>query len=149
MKESWGNTSLPNLSTEDLLRPDVNKIVANRRKARDIEWQEKQRQGLAKLDRETWTANQRRGMAEKRSQGTWQQNVREGAKKREAAMSKGQRLAVNKKTRATDAYKAAHRQGCADKIQKPQNLSHCEHCDRVIDNANYRRWHGPNCRHKK
>lgn len=39
-EEQWGNLTLPesDLSPEDLLRSDVNRIIANRRSAKDPDW---------------------------------------------------------------------------------------------------------------
>jgi hypothetical protein len=45
-------------------------------------------------------------------------------------------------------YKKSHKKESIDKLKNTIQLNkkQCPHCNKVIDSANYKRWHGNNCK---
>jgi hypothetical protein len=113
------------------------------------DWREAQKAGIqAKTQTDEWKENQLHGTRTVRASNTnWQKNVRDGAQKRENADSFN-RLELNRKVMQTEKWRKAQKEGSANRLSKPENLTECPHCDKVVDNANYKRWHGDNCKSK-
>ena len=160
---------LSNLAKEQVNDPawkEANKEGAEKRK-HDKNWQQNHRQALDKINKdesvskkrnkrikevsstEEWKANQLKGTHTKRANNeNWKKNVRAGAQKREDSNTFN-RKELNQEVLATDKWKIAQKQGSANRLKKPENLTTCPYCKKLVDNANYKRWHGDNCKMNK
>jgi hypothetical protein len=137
--------------TEDILNilPKNNNIkrgVNNAIQADNPEWKEKQKKGIVKkTNTKEWKDKQLNGTRTIRANGSWTENVKKGAIKREQENT-FDRKGLNKKIRESKKWKNAVKKGIKDRWKKPENLTECPHCNKLCDNANYKRWHGDNCK---
>lgn len=160
---------LSNLAKDQVNDPiwqEANKLGASKRKE-DSSWQRNHKKALDKINSdeeiskkrnkrikeisstEEWKSNQLKGTQTKRANNeSWQKNVRAGAQKREDANTFN-RKELNKKVLASEQWKIAQKQGAANRLKKEENLTTCPHCKKLVDNANYKRWHGDNCKMNK
>jgi hypothetical protein len=130
---------LPNNST-------INKGVANHINASNPEWQHAQKEGINRVAKtEEWKQNQKQGCAEIRSKGTWNENVRKAVRESELK-SRAKRIEKCKETMATQEWLDANKQRCIERYDNEENYTVCPHCNEKVDNANYTRWHGDNCK---
>ena len=159
---------LSNLAKEQVNDPvwqEANKEGAKKRKE-DSVWQQNHKHALDKINKDDtiskkrnkkikevtssdeWKKNQLHGTRTTRAKNEdWQKNVRAGAQKREDA-DNFNRKELNQEVMATDKWKIAQKQGSANRLKNPENLTTCPHCKKLVDNANYKRWHGDNCKIK-
>ena len=130
---------------------NIKKGVSNLLNANNPKWIEAQRKGMdEKSYTDEWRLNQLSGTRTIRANNQeWQQNVRAGATLREQNMGKQRRTELNREVMATEKWKKAHGAAMQDRWNKEENLSTCPHCGKIVDNANYKRWHGDNCKHKE
>lgn len=128
----------------------IKKGVANLVNATDPEWKKAQQIGIKKTSQsDEWKANQLEGTRTKRANNVnWQKNVVAGATKREQNMGKERRTELNRTIMASEKWKNAHAESMKDRWTNEENLTTCPHCGKKVDNANYKRWHGDNCKHK-
>lgn len=125
---------------------NIKRGVNNAEQALDPRWKEKQKQGIQKKTKtKTWKQNQLKGIKTIRANGSWKQNVKKGATKRERE-NKFDRKALNTKLSKSENWLKAIKKGMKDRWEKPKNLSTCIHCGKTCDNANYKKWHGDNCK---
>lgn len=140
-----------NILTDDLIKvlptnQNIKRGVNNIEQASNPQWKQKQKQGIKKKTKtKEWKDNQLKGARTIRANGTWNINVRKGAQKREDENT-FDRKALNKKVIASKKWRDAVKQGMKDRWNKPENLTKCPHCGKLCDNANYKRWHGDNCK---
>jgi hypothetical protein len=128
---------------------NARRSLNNMIQASNPEWKEAQQQGIReKSQTDEWKENQLHGTRTTRANNkNWQKNVRTGAQKREDADSFN-RLELNRKVMQTEKWRKAQKEGSANRLSKPENLTECPHCLKLVDNANFKRWHGDNCKHK-
>lgn len=129
---------------------NARKSLANMLIASNPDWKEAQKRGIQEVSQtDEWKENQLHGTRTVRANNSqWQKNVKLGATKREQNMGKQKRLKVNRDTMATPEWKKAQKEGSQNRYLKEENFTTCPHCGKEVDNANYKRWHGNNCKHK-
>jgi hypothetical protein len=126
----------------------INKTIANKIQAENLEWQRKQKEGITKKTKtKEWKDNQLNGTRNIRANGSWRENVKKGALKREQENT-FDRKKLNKELSQSKEWHDAVKKGVKDRWNKPENLTKCPHCGKLCDNANYKRWHGDNCKQK-
>lgn len=127
---------------------NVKRGANNAEMAQDPRWCEKQKAGIQKKTKtKEWKENQLHGIRTIRANSSWKENVKKGALKREHENT-FDRKALNNKLSKSKKWLNAIKEGMKDRWEKPQNLSTCPHCGKKCDNANYKKWHGDNCKFK-
>lgn len=118
---------------------------ATRKLAKSQNWKIAQKQGIQKsVKTEEWKNNHKQGIKQRKNTD-WVENVKRGAIKREQ-QNTFNRKELNRKTFASKKWQDAMKRGMKDRWDKPKNLSTCPHCGKTCDNANYKKWHGNNCK---
>lgn len=148
-KDEWGNIELPGFGDDKLLGKNINYIISNKTQAKDPNWKKAQKKGIQqKTKTKEWKKNQLNGTRKIRANNPeWKQNVALGAYKREENLGE-KRLTINRETMASKKWKKAQKLGCQQRSLNEDNFTMCPHCGKIVDNANYKRWHGDNCKLK-
>jgi len=146
--DEWGNQNLPGW---DLTSPTLNHKIANKGQSDNPKWRKAQAAGIRKKTQtEEWKEHQLQGIHNIRANNPeWQKNVKAGARKREDDPEfKKVRKAINGAQASNPKWIEGIKNGMKDRWNKEENLSTCPHCNKTTDNANYKRWHGDNCKNK-
>ena len=139
------------MTTSKQLQRIARHTIANQIIAKDPSWRISQLEGIQKKVQTTeWQTNQLNGTRTIRANNTnWQKNVRSGAQKREDDPEfKIRRKELNGNQQNNSRWLEGVRAGMKDRWVKEENLSTCPHCNKKVDNANYKRWHGDKCKSK-
>lgn len=140
-----------NILTDELIKvlpsnENIKRGVNNIKQASNPEWQKKQKEGIKKkVQTQEWKINQLHGTRTIRANGTWKENVKKGALKREQENT-FDRKALNKQLSKTKKWQDSIKKGMKERWNKPKNLTTCQHCGKTYDNANFKKWHGDNCK---
>lgn len=171
--EQWGNLGIGDLSAEELLRPDINKVVANRRKAKDETWLKNNREAKQKeayienqsnASKEVW---QRDGFKTKMSNvhtEHWANNDerRDKVSKQMTELERTDNHCNNISSALKERYKdpefAEQKQkqlkAAGSKISaalkgRPKPKRECPYCKQMIAANVFNRFHNDNCKAKK
>ena len=162
-KDEWGNIELPGVSDDLLLNPNLNKILANREKAKDpvirkklqkIQNSTEFKTRISETSFEKWKDPSFREKNSNSKKKTWATNeVRRQQVIEQFSQSKTESHKKNiseatKRFAQTPEGKQVLKQKADAQRGKPRRIEKCPHCGKEGGEGIMHRWHFDNCKHK-
>lgn len=159
----WGNLSLPGMSHEELMNPNLNYVLANLARNKDPNWLKKQdeiyrspkfKKLIAKISKQNWNNPKFKAKQHAARILAWtnaderREQVREWAKKPKTKSHKKNMSKSQKEFYKTPQGKKALAQKSAKQKGVKRPIVTCPHCGKQGADRIMGRWHFNNCKHK-
>lgn len=159
----WGNLSLPGLSHQELMNPNLNYVLANLARNKDPNWIAKQEQIyksprfaklIGKISKQNWSNPEFQAKQHIAKIMAWanaderRQKVREWASQPKTTSHKNNIRQSQKAFYKTAEGKKVLAQKAAKQKGKPKPKFTCPHCNE-IGGPIMKRWHFDNCKRRK